>query len=205
MYDSLKSFLQPFVQLSEEEFAFLTAHVICKEYPKKHLLIQEGETEQHLYYINKGIIHQYFYKGDEMVTTDIVSEGTITGSVASFLSRKPSHYFLETLEPVTALVISRQGLDALYKSDIKWQRFGRILITHFLLQQELYLLDMIRYPIRERFVRFAATYPELLQRVPQRRLASYLQIEPETFTRLKPLLQEKKKPASKKNESSNNV
>jgi signal-transduction protein with cAMP-binding, CBS, and nucleotidyltransferase domain len=88
MYDSLKSFLQPFIQLSEEEFAFLTAHVFYKEYPKKQLLIQEGETEQHLYFINKGIVHQYFYKGEEMVTTDIVTEGTITGSVASFLSWK---------------------------------------------------------------------------------------------------------------------
>jgi CRP-like cAMP-binding protein len=181
------------MQLSDEEFSLLTGMLLFQEFPKKHILIKEGEIAQHLYFVNKGLIHQYFYSGKEMVTTDVVAEHTITGSVSSFLSGKPSHYYLETMEPTAVFIISKQRLEELYKKDIKWQRFGRILITHFLLQQEQHILDNIRYTIRERLVHFAAAYPALIKRVPQRRLASYLDMKPETFSRLKPLIAGKKK------------
>jgi CRP-like cAMP-binding protein len=187
IYDGLVLFLSRFFKLQEEDFSQLKKKIVYKEFPKKKLLIKEGETEQHLYFINKGLVHQYFYVGKEMTTTDLVHEGTITGSVASFLSGKPSHYFLETMEPTSVFIISKKDLHELYASDIKWQRFGRVLITHFLLQQEQHLLDNIRYSIRERIVHFAAAFPALLKRVPQRRLASYLNIKPETFSRLKSL------------------
>ena len=196
MYESLLVFLTNFITLSNEEFSQLTGKIIHREFQKKEILIKEGETATHLYFINKGLIHQYFYKGKEVVTTDLVVEKTITGAVTSFLSGMPSHFYLEAMEPTSALAISKHDLEYLYKNNKKWQRYGRILITHFLLQQERQLLDNIRYSIRERFVHFAEAFPDLLKRVPQRRLASYLNIKPETFTRLKPLIAEKKKLAA---------
>lgn len=193
MFDSLAAFLSQFITLSANELSLLKEQLIFKEYPKKHTLIREGQTEQQLYFVYQGLIHQYFYKGKEQVTTDLVAEGTITGSVVSFLSGKPSHYYLETMEPASLISITRQNLDMLYSMDKKWQRFGRILITHFLLQQEKHILDNIRYSIRERLVHFAADFPALMKRAPQRKLASYLDIKPETFSRLKSVITEKQK------------
>jgi len=193
IYEKLEYFISRFFSLSDKESLLLKQNLVYRHFPKKHILIREGEREKYLYFIGEGLIHQYFYKGKEVVTTDLVCEGTITGAVASFLSGQPSHYFLETMEPTSVLCISRKDLDGLYASDIKWQRFGRILITHFFLQQEMHILDNIRYSIRERFVHFAEAFPALLKRVPQRRLASYLNIKPETFTRLKPLITHRKK------------
>ena len=193
IYEQLVSFLKRFFHISHTEFEPLKAKLSYRQFPARHLLTREGEAEQYLYFTGQGLIHQYFYKGKEMVTTDLVCEGTITGSVSSFLSGKPSHYFLETMEPTAALCIRREDLQQLYDADVRWQRFGRILITHFFLQQELHLLDNIRYTIRERIAHFAEEYPGLLKRVPQRRLASYLNIKPETFTRLKPLIASKRK------------
>ncbi len=198
MYKSLRSFLNRFISLSDDEFSLLKNRIELRKYPKKHILIKEGETEQELYYLCSGLIHHYFYNGKEQVTTDLVLEGTLTGSVASFLSGRPSHYYLETMEPTVVFCISKQNLQELYRSDKKWQRFGRILITHFLLQQERHILDNIRYSIRERLVHFAEEFPELLKRVPQRRLASYLVMKPETYTRLKPLIAKRKKPPTEK-------
>jgi CRP-like cAMP-binding protein len=191
-YESLLLFVNRFMQLSEEEFSQLMGMLLFREFPKKHILINEGEIAQNLYFITRGLIHQYFYAGKEVVTTDVVCEGTITGSVSSFLSGKPSHYYLETMESTSAFIISKQQLNELYKKDIKWQRFGRILITHFLLQQEWHILDNIRFSIRERLLHFAEAYPGLLKRVPQRRLASYLDMKPETFSRIKPYIVAKK-------------
>ncbi|MBL7732989.1 MAG: Crp/Fnr family transcriptional regulator [Chitinophagaceae bacterium] len=198
MHESLAAFLGKFVRLQQDDFAQLQSKLMVRQFPKKHIITREGDKEEHLYFIVKGLVHQYFMKGEEMITTDLVPEGTISGAVASFLSGRPSHYYLETIEPVTALSISRDDLTALYASDTKWQRFGRILTTHFLLQLELHMLDSIRYSIRERLAHFAEEHPGLLKRVPQRRLASYLAIEPETFTRLKPLVPSKRKPVVSK-------
>jgi CRP-like cAMP-binding protein len=193
VYNHLLSFLTMVMQVTDEDFSLLKKRLVVRHYPKKHILLKEGETEQQLFFIHAGLVHHYFYKEKEQVTTDLVMEGTISGSVASFLSGRPSHYYVETMEPVTIASITKQSLQELYRSDKKWQRLGRLLITHFLLQQEKHILNNMRYSIREKIVHFAEEYPALLKRVPQRRLASYLDMKPETFTRLKPLIDNKKK------------
>ena len=63
---------------------------------------------------------------------------------------------------------------------------------HFFLQVEYQILDNIRYTTKERFVNFMKQNPELVLRVPQKYLASYLEIQPETFSRLKHLMVKEK-------------
>lgn len=190
-YKQLYKYLSQFVSFSDEEFEFLKQNSVQKSFRKKEFLIREGDVEQHLYFISSGIIRQYFIQDKHQVTTDIIAEGTITGSVSSFFTGKPSHYFLEAMEPVTALTISKEKLETLYKSDVKWERFGRILTTHFLIEQEKHILENICFTVRERFFHFIDGNPELLQRIPQKYLASYLNIKPETFSRLKSVLVKK--------------
>jgi CRP-like cAMP-binding protein len=198
MFERLQAFLQRFISFSEEEFSRLKLLLKVKHCSMKEILIRPGETEHYLYFVDSGLLHQYFLKGKEIITTDLISEGTITGAVVSFLSGQPSHYYLETLEPTELLALSKENLECLYYEDKKWQKLGRILISYFLLRQERHNLDMVRYTVRERFVHFAEEYSGLMKRVPQKRLASYLNIKPETFTRLKPLL-EKEMTMSMKN------
>ena len=83
--------------------------------------------------------------------------------------------------------ISRINLEKLFESGDKWERLGRLMMTDFLIEKEYRLLDLIRYSPRERFLRFAKEQPDLMKRVPQKYLASYLDIKPETFSRLKHL------------------
>jgi CRP-like cAMP-binding protein len=190
-YKQLYKYLSQFISFSDEEFEFLKQNSAQKSFRKKEFFIRAGDVEQHLYFISSGIIRQYFIQGKHQVTTDLIAEGTITGSVSSFFTGKPSHYFLEAMEPVSVLTISKEKLEALYKSDVKWERFGRILTTHFLLQQEKHILENICSTVRERFFHFIDTNQELLQRIPQKYLASYLNIKPETFSRLKGVLVKK--------------
>lgn len=193
MYSRLEAFLNRFLPFTAEEFSRFRGFFSVRKCKAKEILIRPGETEQYLYFVDTGLLHQYFYKGREMVTTDIISEGTVTGAVVSFLSQAPSHYYLETMEPCVLLALSRTNLEMLYEKYPKWQKLGRVLITYFLLRQERYNLDEVRFSVRERFVHFAEEHSALMLRVPQRRLASYLNIKPETFSRLKPLLRNDRK------------
>jgi CRP-like cAMP-binding protein len=192
IYHNLHGFISQFLTVSDEDFLQLKNRTVLKYFHRKEKITVPGDIERCLYFTGKGLIREYFYKGKLEVTTDIIPEGTITGSVSSFLTGQPSHYCLEAIETVTALAISKYDLEQLYLSDRKWERFGRIVTSHFVMQQEQQILDGIRYTVRERFLDFIERSPELLQRVPQKHLASYLNIKPETFSRLKHLVKQNK-------------
>jgi CRP-like cAMP-binding protein len=187
MFDGLMDFLNRYSSISADEFKELIKRLEIRDYDKKTCLTKTGETEQYLYFVVKGLTRKFFYKGKTEVITHIVKEGGIIGSAASFFSGTPSRYMVETIEPTTALSVSRQNLEELYSSSNKWERIGRMMITQFFLVQEYRLLDNIRYTTRERFLHFMEENPDLLLRVPQKQLAAYLNIKPETFSRLKHL------------------
>ena len=132
------------------------------------------------------------YRGKQEVITHLIKEGGMMGSVISFLTGEPSRYILETIEPVTAYSLSKKDLEELFSADKKWEKFGRKIITAFFLQVENQILDNIRFSTKERFINFMKQNPELVLRVPQKYLASYLEIQPETFSRLKHLMVKEK-------------
>jgi CRP-like cAMP-binding protein len=188
MVKALTEFLARFIELTEEEVEYLTSIAEVRTYDKKVKLIDQGEYENYFNFIVKGLARKYFYRADEEVITQIAKEGEIISSSVSFLSGEKSLYIVETIEPTTFLSFSREAIDTLYATDKKWQRLGRLVITDLFLQKESWELERILYTTQERFVRFLSTNSNLFQRVPQKYLASYLNIQPETFSRLKHLL-----------------
>ena len=192
MKAELLEFLNQYIDVSAEDFEVLISRVEQCSFDKKTIITDIGDVEDKMYYILQGLVRKYFYRGKNEITTHLVKEGGIIGSGVSFLTGEPSRYIVETMEPVTAFSISRQRLDEFYSMDRKYERFGRIMITHYFLLQEYRHLDNIRYTTRERFVRFMQENPDLVMRVPQKQLASYLKIKPETFSRLKHLLVKKR-------------
>jgi len=136
-------------------------------------------------------VRMYFYRGNTEVVTNIAKEGQLIGSSASFLSGAPSSYNVETLEPSLLLSLTRQDLERIYQQSTRIERLGRLMTTQFVLQKEEWELECMRLDTRERFLRFVENNPDLMQRVPQKYLASYLNMKPETFSRLKQLLRKK--------------
>ena len=183
--------------MTKEEFALLADKLVIRNFEKRQQLLQAGEVEEYMNFIVKGLLRMYFYKGKTEVITNIAKEGELISSSSSFLSGTPSNYFVETLEPCTLLSISRSQLDLAYEGSPRIDRLGRLMTTYFVLQKEEWELECMRLDTRERFLRFVGNNPDLLQRVPQKYLASYLNMKPETFSRLKHLL--RKRPAGKTN------
>ena len=188
MYNGLIDYFNRFIPLSPSDFEIMKEGIELRHIAKKEHLIKTGETEEYLYFISKGLAREYIVTGKQEVTTDIICEGTITGSASSFLGGGPSQYNIQAMEPVTAFVMSKHNLEKLYHADDKWEKLGRLLTTHFLLQQEKHILDKIRFSAKERVLNFLEEHPLLVQRVSQKHLASYLNIKPETFSRMKKLL-----------------
>ena len=188
MTNGLFEFLNQHVQVSAADFSELMERVEPMSFEKKTFLTRIGDVEQRMYFIINGLARIYFYRGKDEVITLIGKEGLIVSSAVSFFNQTPSRYNVEALEPLSVLSITRENLESLFKSDKKWEKIGRIMITHYFLLQELRLLDNIRYSTKERFVKFINENPDLVLRIPQKHLAAYLNIKPETFSRLKHLM-----------------
>ena len=194
MVKLLREYLSRFIELTEEDLEEIGSIAELRTYDKKVRLVNVGEQEQYFNFIVKGLARKYFCRGEEEIITQLAVEGELISSSVSFLSGDESLYIVETIEPTTFLSFSKTNIENLYEKDRKWQRLGRLIITDLFLQKENWDLERMLYSTQERFVRFVSTHSNLFQRVPQKYLASYLNIQPETFSRLKHLLRTKNLP-----------
>ena len=185
-------FLHKFVDLSEDEFdELIHPYLEVRQFKKKQIIAREGEVEDYLNFVVKGLVRKYYKKAKEEINTQISTEGHIIHSQESFHSRTASEYFVEAIETSTLVSISYDKLEALYASSHKMERLGRLVITFTMVVKDRWQMNMVKLTPRERFLDFVHKNPELLQRVPQKYLASYLNIQPETFSRFKHLLKKK--------------
>lgn len=186
-------YLNKFVSLSEQEFGQqIQPYIEVRRFAKKKIVTRPGDVEDCLNFIITGLVRKYYVKDGDEVNTQISHEGHIIHAQESFHSRMPSEYFVETLEPTTFISISYNDLEQIYSSDIRLERLGRRVITHTMVQKDRWQMQMIKLTPRERFLNFVERHPDLLQRVPQKHLASFLNIQPETFSRFKHLVKAKK-------------
>ncbi len=189
MLDAVYKYLVKFVDLSHEEFDHLSKFVEVRHLNKKVRLVNIGEKEKYINFLIKGLVRKFFYRQKEEVITQIAKEGELICSSVSFLSGLESDYVVETIEPTTVLSISTENIEKIYSLGDKMERLGRLIIIDWLLQKEYWESERIKQGPKERFLNFISSNPDLLIRVPQKYLASYLNIKPETFSRYKHLLQ----------------
>ena len=185
---SLYGYITRFTNVSQQEFGQMMGLIETVHCEKKHVLTHKGQVEKYLYIISKGLVRKFFYRNKEEVITQIAKENDLVCSSVSFLSQNPSEYVVETLEPCTLFAMSYDNLQKIYGMGCHMERLGRLITLDWLLQKETWEHNRLRHEPRERFIRFMKENNELVQRVQQKYMASYLNMKPETFSRYKHLL-----------------
>lgn len=182
-------YVQKFVDITEEEFRqFVEPYITVRKFGKKQIITEDGTVENYFNFIIKGLARKYYKKGKEEINTQISFEGHILHSQESFHSRTPSEYVVEAIEPTTLVSITFDDLERIYARSQRMEHLGRLIITHTMVLKDRWQIQLVMHTPRERFIHFVNRNPELLQRVPQKYLASYLNIKPETFSRFKHLV-----------------
>ncbi len=199
--DSVKSFLnylKRFTDLTDAEF---NQHLlpVCKvrRFGKKEVVTKAGDVENYINFIVRGLVRKYYKKGHHEINTQISMEGHLILSQESFHSRTPSDYTIETIESSTLVSISYEDLERVYQHSHKMEHLGRLIVTFAMIIKDNWQMQMVKMTPRERFLNFVTKNPELMQRVPQKYLASYLNIKPETFSRFKHLIKGHSKATAK--------
>lgn len=190
-------YLRRFVNVTDDDFTRCLLPIIkVRRFGKKEFITKAGEVENYFNFIVKGLVRKYYKRNSTEINTQISMEGHIILSQESFHSRMPSEYFIETIEPAVLVSIKYDDLEDLYRQSKKMEHLGRLIITHTMVLKDRWQMQMVKMTPRERFLNFVIRNPELLQRVPQKFLASYLNIKPETFSRFKHLLRNHTKNAA---------
>lgn len=151
------------------------------KYKKGHILTAEGEVENNLYYIEDGAIKIYFQSelGEHIVRLGYNS--SILNSLSSFLSRKPSELFIETIRETKVKVLKRNHVFEIISQSQGYSEF----LESLLIQQIDRELDLLHDSPIQRLERVLKRSPNLFQHVPLKYIASYLRMSPETLSRIR--------------------
>ena len=190
--EKLHHYLSAYVPLNKLEFSQLLPYIEIREFDKKVKVIREGEIERYLNIIAGGLARKYLPVKNNEITIQLATEGHIIHSELSFHNRIPSGSIVETIEPTVFFSISYDSLEQMYEQFPKVQRLGRLLISDLFIKKDSRYFDQLNKTTRERFLEYIRTHPQMMQRVPQKYIASYLNIKPETFSRLKHLIRSKR-------------
>ncbi|HXB95951.1 MAG TPA: hypothetical protein VNU70_12365 [Puia sp.] len=194
--EGLYRYLSRYVPLTRQEFSQLLPYIEIREFDKKVKVIDHGEIERYLNVIAWGLVRKYLPVKNREITIGLAAEGHIVHSELSFHYRIPSATVIETIEPTVFFSISYDSLQELYDRFPKAERLGRLLISDLYVRKDNRYFDQLLQSTRERFLQYVRTHPQMMQRVPQKYIASYLNIKPETFSRLKHLMRPGKVRAS---------
>jgi CRP-like cAMP-binding protein len=182
---NLKNFILGYVSLTDSEYAYFASFFEIRKFKKREIFLREGEIEKYLNFIQSGLARLYFVREKEEVVIQFSSENEIICCYESFLSGKPSVFSTQAIEPMVVLSITLENLENLFAYSPKIERLGRLFATQEYLKKAAFDYNRVRVNTKERFIDFVQHNGNLLQRTPQKYLASYLDIKPETFSRMK--------------------
>lgn len=193
MHEYLYQKIKETISINEEEFEFAKTLFLPKKLRRKHFILQEGEVSKYSIFVEKGILRTYTIdeKGNEH-TLQLASEGWWAADLYSFFTNEPSSFYIEALENCELLLISKASWDELMDKVPAFERYFRILIQNNLVSTQRRLMSTLSQTAEEKYVNLIASRPDLLQRVPQTIIASFLGMTPETLSRIRGQLANKK-------------
>jgi CRP-like cAMP-binding protein len=194
MFELINKHVMRCSSLTQDELQLFNNSFDFRTYPRKTLLLRAGEICDFEAYINKGCVRSYFIneEGAE-VTLQFALEDWWVSDIASFYERVPSKIFIETLEECDILIITPDSKENLLRQVPKFERIFRIMIQRNLarLQERLFLT--ITTDGKQKYLDFMQRYPQVIQRVPQHYIASYLGITPEFLSKVRKKITEENK------------
>ena len=155
------------------------------EIPTKTILLHEGDVADRIYFVKKGCLRMWFNKDGKDITLQFFFEGQAVASIESFMSNQPSLFTIESIEPSEVISISKDSFMQLHQTypELK-DGFQEILFQRFRNYAQLFL-SRIKDTPKERYDDLLKNHPEIIKRVPQHYIASFLGITPISLSRIR--------------------
>lgn len=158
---------------------------IEREIASRTILLKEGEISKYVFFIKKGCLRQWFNKEGKDISFQFFFENQPVASIDSFINGQPSLFTIESIEPSTILSISKDSFDKLYQVYPEIKDAFQDFIFQRLRNYTQLFLSRIKDTPKERYEELITEHPEILKRVPQHYIASYLGVTPISLSRIR--------------------
>lgn len=174
--------------LTDEKWIEYTSYFNRIEVPAKTILLEEGEISKKLFIIEKGCIRVWFNNSGKDLTTQFFFENQSVASIESFMKKIPSPVVVETIEPAIVWWIHKNDLDKIL-DEIKEIPELRERLINMLFERTFdymkYFVSFIKDSPTQRYLNLIEERPQIIQRVPQHYIASYLGVTTVHLSRIK--------------------
>ncbi|SHL41806.1 Crp/Fnr family transcriptional regulator [Flavobacterium chilense] len=175
-----------YLPLNDTEKEELNKRIIEKRVKRRQFILQESDVCRHYNFVASGLFKMYAVdKNGTEHNIQFASENEWITDIGSFHSDKPSHLYIEAIEPSVILQIEKKNLLFLYTHFPKFDRNFRVIIENKFIELENRVLQNISSTAEERYQTFLGQYPNLSNRLPNTQIASYLGITPEFLSKIR--------------------
>lgn len=181
--------------LTEEEKEAVDRYFPICDFKKGKVLLSEGRVADDAYMVVSGCVRQYHVKDGEEICTEFYTEGMPIAPLASYTGRQPSKFFLECMEDCRLVVVNYHLEQELYAKYPKLGNLCRLGIEEEYGKQQEEMHWKLTSTPEEKYIYIMEKRPDLLNRVPQYQLASYLGIKPESLSRIRKRMATASRPA----------
>ena len=186
MYDLYFKKFNEIAPLTQDEQELIKSYLTPKKIRKNQYLLQEGDVCKFIAFTEKGALRAYSVdeKGSESII-QFALEGWLISDLFSFLTGEPATYNIDALEDSELLLTSRPAYEDLLKKLPKYEAYMRFQLTGAYISMQRRLTSIISLSTEERYANLTSLYPDIVQRVPQHMIASYMGLTPETLSRVR--------------------
>ena len=192
MKNILFDFISKYISLTEEEKDAILSLDLFRSVKKGETLLKEGQNSKDSYFVIKGCIRTYYIiDGEEKTTAFYTEMDALTPHCV--VNKTPSDYLISCVED-SIITVSNSDMEAEINSKFpKFDIMCRMLSEELLAKQRIDFDEFKTSSPEQRYLNLLQTRPDLIQRVPQHQLASFLGIKPQSLSRLRARILEKSK------------
>ena len=183
--DVARELARKYSTMTHDELDILESILVPMKFAKGDTVIAEGEVCRGILYIEKGLLRQFYFKNDKPVTEYLAVEGTIMMCIESLFKEEPSRQQVEALEAANVFCLPKVRLEEVALHNVNIQILYRKILEESLIISQIHA-DLVRFESAEnRYKRLCKLSPQLALRAPLVYIASYLQMTPETLSRVR--------------------
>ncbi|GAA5023822.1 cyclic nucleotide-binding protein [Marivirga lumbricoides] len=183
--DKLIGNITAYIPLSGNEIQLLRNAVDKKVYQKNEIIFTEGKVSDEIYYVTKGCVRLFYNVEGNDKTAFFYTEGQFICAGESYTFNIPAVENYQAIEQTDILVLGKSKIERLLNQVPKLEVIARIATENELITCQKVIASFVTKSAEERYIDLLNTNGELFQRVPQQYIASFLGVSPETLSRIK--------------------
>ncbi len=181
----VKATIQRYVTLSEGEWTVVLGRWAPFRFEKGAFISKAGRVEDRFYIVQQGVQRLFVEHEDSEICLGFSYGHSWSGDYDSFVRQASGRFNVQAVTDSALVGIAYADLQFLYRTVPAMERFGRLILEELLVGRATREIEQIALSAEERYRRLVERSPQLLQLVPQKEIASYLRMTPETFSRLR--------------------